>query len=288
MHPFWVVAAIIAVALAFDFINGFHDAANSIATIVSTRVLTPRLAVAWAAFFNFIAFIVFTVHHVAQTIAKGTVEPAAVTPALVLAALIAAVSWNLLTWWLGLPSSSSHALIGGLCGAALAASGNNWKVIIWSQPSHQHWWLGKGLLWKVIVPMLTSPLAGLLLGFLFMALLYVLLQNARPRGVNRFFGVAQLTLGIACQQHRFRPGFVRKFLLLLFVIGEQLSITTALILQTKKSDLGDWLEFPCLRSRAGFLQQRCRFVDHCLIDFSLFCLGQIHRDQPAADLGLRF
>src|SRR5262245_31795297 len=113
---------IIAVALAFDFINGFHDAANSIATVVSTRVLTPRLAVAWAAFFNFIAFLVFGVH-VAKTIGKGVIDPAVVTPDLIMAALIGAIAWNLVTWWFGLPSSSSHALVGGLVGAALVAAG---------------------------------------------------------------------------------------------------------------------------------------------------------------------
>jgi PiT family inorganic phosphate transporter len=107
-------------------------------------------------------------------------------------ALIAAIAWNLLTWWFGLPSSSSHALIGGLCGAAVAASHNNWHAIIWSQPGKEHWWLGKGLLWKVIVPMITSPLAGFALGFLIMAFLYLLLHNRRPQRVNRFFGVAQI------------------------------------------------------------------------------------------------
>src|SRR5512137_2667729 len=100
-----VVIVTVAVALAFDVINGFHDAANSIATVVSTRVLSPRVAVIWAAFFNFIAFAVFGVH-VAKTIAKGTVDPSVVTPALVLAALIAAVTWNLITWYIGLPTSS--------------------------------------------------------------------------------------------------------------------------------------------------------------------------------------
>src|SRR5712691_3784630 len=112
------ILAIIAVALFFDFSNGFHDAANSIATVVSTRVLSPRLAVVWAAFFNFAAFAIFGVH-VARTIAKGTVDPAVVTPAIVLAALVAALAWNLLTWWWGLPTSSSHALIGGFVGAAV-------------------------------------------------------------------------------------------------------------------------------------------------------------------------
>src|SRR5258705_10888686 len=116
------VIAIVLIALAFDFSNGFHDAANSIATVVSTRVLSPRMAVAWAAFFNFVAFAVFGVH-VAKTIAKGVVDPAMVTPAIVLAALAGALCRNLLTWWLGLPTSSSHALIGGFMGGAIAARG---------------------------------------------------------------------------------------------------------------------------------------------------------------------
>src|SRR5438067_13584972 len=111
------VLLIIGTALVFDFINGFHDAANSIATVVSTRVLSPRLAVLWAAFFNFAAFAIFGVK-VAKTIGKGVVDPAAVTPELILAALVGAIVWNLITWWLGLPSSSSHALVGGLVGAA--------------------------------------------------------------------------------------------------------------------------------------------------------------------------
>jgi PiT family inorganic phosphate transporter len=114
------------------------------------------------------------------------------TSDIMICALLGAIIWNLVTWWFGLPSSSSHALIGGLCGAAVAAAGNNWQVIIWAQPSKEHWWLGKGLLWKVIVPMVTSPIAGLMLGFILMALLYVLLRNARPAKVNRFFGVAQM------------------------------------------------------------------------------------------------
>src|SRR3989442_3635027 len=107
--PAGIVILVILVALFFDFLNGFHDAANSIATVVSTRVLSPRLAVLWAAFFNFIAFMVFGLN-VAKTIGKGIVDPSIVTPAIVLAALLGALIWNLITWWLGLPTSSSHAL----------------------------------------------------------------------------------------------------------------------------------------------------------------------------------
>jgi PiT family inorganic phosphate transporter len=184
--------AVILIALVFEYINGFHDTANSIATIVSTKVLTPRQAVVMAAVTNLLGAMAGTA--VAKTISSGLVDAKLVslTSDIIICALLGAIIWNLLTWWLGLPSSSSHALIGGLCGAALAAAGNNWNVILWSQPSSQHWWLGKGLLWKVIIPMVTSPFAGFALGFFFMAFLYFVLRNARPAPVNRFFGVAQI------------------------------------------------------------------------------------------------
>ena len=117
-----LIAAVIAVALIFDFVNGFHDAANSIATVVSTRVLSPRWAVIWAAFFNFIAFLFFGLH-VANTIGKGIVAPEYIDAHLIFGALIGAIAWNLITWYYGIPSSSSHALIGGLAGAAVAKAG---------------------------------------------------------------------------------------------------------------------------------------------------------------------
>jgi len=118
----FIIIALIGVALLFDFLNGLHDAANSIATIVSTRVLSPQMAVLWAAFFNFIAFLFFS-HAVANTIGKGTIDPAIVTPAVIFAALMGAIIWNVITWFLGIPSSSSHALVGGLVGAGVAAGG---------------------------------------------------------------------------------------------------------------------------------------------------------------------
>ena len=121
-HRLLLVIAVIAIALIFDFINGFHDSANSIATIVSTRVLSPLQAVAWAAFFNFIAFTI-TDLKVASTIGKGILDPSAVDMAVVVGTLIGAIVWNLLTWWWGLPSSSSHALVGGLIGAGIAKAG---------------------------------------------------------------------------------------------------------------------------------------------------------------------
>src|ERR1044071_2112587 len=119
---FWVIALLIVLALAFDFMNGFHDAANSIATVVSTRALRPRWAVAWAGFFNFVAFLVFGLS-VANTIGTGVIDQAIVDHYIVLGALFGAIIWNGITWWYGLPSSSSHALIGGLAGAARAQGG---------------------------------------------------------------------------------------------------------------------------------------------------------------------
>lgn len=187
-----LLLTVIGVALVFEYINGFHDTANSIATVVSTKVLTPRQAVLLAACTNLLGALWGTA--VARTISSGLIDSnvVAMTSDIMICALLGAIVWNLLTWWFGLPSSSSHALIGGLCGSALAASNNNWLVIIWSQPNPQHWYHGKGMLWKVILPMVTSPVAGLVLGFLVMALLYLLLQNARPARVNRFFGRAQM------------------------------------------------------------------------------------------------
>src|SRR5688572_7280905 len=173
-----LILMVIFVALVFEYINGFHDTANSIATVVSTKVLTPRQAVLLAAVTNLFGALVGTA--VAKTIASGLVDTKIVTSEVLVCALLGGIIWNLITWWFGMPSSSSHALIGGLCGGALAAARCDWSVIIWSMPSPDHWWEGKGLLWKVVVPMVTSPACGFLLGFLVMALLYISLQKLRP------------------------------------------------------------------------------------------------------------
>lgn len=178
----WPVIGIIAVALIFDFSNGFHDAANSIATVVSTRVLSPRSAVVWASFFNFIAFAVFG-FHVARTIAKGIVDPAIVTPALVFAALLGALAWNIFTWWLGLPTSSSHALIGGFVGGALVAKGP--AAIV-----------GSGLA-RTAIFVLVSPVAGLLLGFLLMLAVMWMFRRSTPRKVDGLFRRLQLVSAAA-------------------------------------------------------------------------------------------
>src|SRR6201992_1308755 len=137
-----LVLTVIVIALIFEYINGFHDTANSIATVVSTKVLTPRQAVIMAACTNLLGALWGTA--VAKTIASGLIETKLITLTsdILICSLIGAIVWNLITWWFGLPSSSSHALIGGLCGSALAATGTNWHSIIWSIPAG-HWWEGK-------------------------------------------------------------------------------------------------------------------------------------------------
>jgi PiT family inorganic phosphate transporter len=172
-----LVIVIIGLALIFDYINGFHDAANSIATIVSTRVLTPGKAVAWAAFFNFVAAFGFGVH-VAKTMGKGLVHLDAVTPEVILAGLIGAIIWDLITWWLGLPTSSSHALIGGYAGAAAVHGGLG--AIIWSG------WA------KPVAFIVIAPMIGMILGFFLMLAVTWLCRASTPRRVDRWFRRLQL------------------------------------------------------------------------------------------------
>jgi inorganic phosphate transporter, PiT family len=170
------VIAIVLLALLFDFTNGFHDAANSIATVVSTRVLTPRMAVVWAAFFNFAAVLVFHTG-VANTVGK-TVDPEVVSEAVIFAGLTGAVTWNFLTWWLGLPTSSSHALIGGFAGAGVAKAG--FSV------------LNAASLEKTILFIALSPLLGMVLGFLLMLANLWLFRRSTPARVDRLFRRLQL------------------------------------------------------------------------------------------------
>ncbi len=197
-----LVLIVILAALVFEFINGFHDTANSIATVVATKVLSPGWAVILAAGMNLLGALTGTA--VAMTIASGLLntDVVTVTPQVILCALLGGIVWNLITWWKGLPSSSSHALIGGLCGAGLAAAHNNWGALIWSQ-NVGDWARNKGLLWKVFVPMITSPIAGFLLGIAVMLLLWAIIAGmaalggrigrlARPRWINAFFGKAQI------------------------------------------------------------------------------------------------
>ena len=171
-HTYALVVFIIIVALGFDFLNGFHDAANSIATIVSTRVLKPQWAVVWAAFFNFIAFLFFGLH-VANTIGKGIVDPGVVDPLLILAALTGAIVWNIVTWFYGIPSSSSHALIGAMGGAAIAKGG-----------VHA---LNLGGFFKIGLSILLSPLLGFVLAFLLMTAISIFCFKSTPGKVDRWF-----------------------------------------------------------------------------------------------------
>jgi PiT family inorganic phosphate transporter len=173
---------ILFIALAFDFINGFHDAANSIATVVSTRVLSPRTAVVWAAAFNFIAAFGFT-PHVAATIGKGVIVPEVVEPAVILCGLVGAIVWDLVTWWWGLPVSSSHALIGGFAGAAVAKVGTG--ALLW------------GGLAKIGAFIVLSPMIGMVLGFLIMVATLWTCRTATPRKVDNLFRRLQLVSAAA-------------------------------------------------------------------------------------------
>ena len=169
---FQILVFLVVLALAFDFLNGFHDAANSIATIVSTRVMRPQWAVLWAAFFNFVAFLFFGLL-VAATVGKGIIDPAIVDHYVVFGALVGAISWNIITWYFGIPSSSSHALIGGLAGAAVAKGGVGSLV-------------AAGFL-KTTAAIVLSPLIGLALGALLMLAVSWIFSRTTPRRVDRFF-----------------------------------------------------------------------------------------------------
>ena len=183
------ILLIILLALAFEYINGFHDTANAIATSVSTKVLTPRQAVLLATVTNLIGALAGV--SVATTIGKGLVDTQFVSLHAILSALLSAVVWNLFTWRLGLPSSSSHALIGALCGATLASAHGNWAVIRWAVVNPTTGAV-EGLWHKVIIPMFTSPVLGFLGGLVLMSILLVCLRRVTPRWINLVFGKLQL------------------------------------------------------------------------------------------------
>lgn len=174
---FWVVVLLVVLAVAFDFMNGFHDAANSIATVVSTGVLKPQQAVLFAAFFNVVAIFVFQLK-VAATVGKGIVVPGVVDHHVVFGALIGAIFWNIVTWWYGIPSSSSHALIGGIVGAVIAKAGAGALI-------------GAGVM-KTVAFILVSPLLGFLLGSLLMVLVAHVFRRASPLLVDNWFRRLQL------------------------------------------------------------------------------------------------
>ena len=173
----WVVILLVVIALLFDFMNGFHDAANSIATVVSTGVLKPTQAVVFAAFFNFVAIFIFHLS-VAATVGKGIVEPGVVDTHVVFGALLGAITWNVITWWYGIPSSSSHALIGGICGAVIAKAGAGSLV-------------AAGI-WKTVIFIFISPTLGFLLGSLMMVIVSNIFRSTRPSKVDKWFRRLQL------------------------------------------------------------------------------------------------
>jgi PiT family inorganic phosphate transporter len=178
-----LVIIIVVVALIFDFINGFHDAANSVATVVATRVLTPFQAVLWAAFFNFVSAFSFGTG-VAKTVGQGMVDLRAVTPYVILCGLLGAIAWDLLTWWWGLPTSSSHALFGGYAGAALARTLDP-NVMIWSG------WL------KTLAFMIVAPIIGLVSAYVFMIAVFWIFQKSTPRKMDAYFRKLQLVSAAA-------------------------------------------------------------------------------------------
>jgi PiT family inorganic phosphate transporter len=173
----WVVILLVAMALAFDFMNGFHDAANSIATVVSTGVLRPTQAVVFAAFFNIVAIFIFHLS-VAATIGKGIVDPGVVDTHIVFGALAGATVWNVITWWYGIPSSSSHALIGGIVGAVIAKAGASSLIA--------------GGIWKTVLFIFVSPLLGFILGSLMMVIVAHLFRGVRPARIDGWFRRLQL------------------------------------------------------------------------------------------------
>ena len=179
MEPVLLLLLVNLAVLVFTYTNGFHDAANAIATVVGTRVLTPRQAVTLGAITNCLGALCGTA--VAATIGQGLVDSQLITTGTVFCAMLAGISWNVLTWYYGLPSSSSHALIGGLIGAALASAHNNWSVVTWTAFLH-----------KILLPMLASPAIGFVGGILVMTLLFILIRRMRPRLVDTLFGRLQL------------------------------------------------------------------------------------------------
>ncbi|OYW77938.1 MAG: inorganic phosphate transporter [Verrucomicrobia bacterium 12-59-8] len=238
-----LVLTVVLVALIFEYINGFHDTANSIATVVSTKVLTPRMAIILAAVTNLVGAMFGTA--VAKTISSGLVDSAFVTTQTIICALLGGIIWNLITWWFGLPSSSSHALVGGLTGATLATASGNWSVLIWSKAPEagKAWYEGGGLLYKVVVPMISSPIAGLLLGFLVMSFLYLLIST-----LNHLFGILKphMVSGVFGKLQILSAGFMG------FSHGSNDAqktmgiIALALLAGTKSGDLAqipDWLSF---------------------------------------------
>jgi inorganic phosphate transporter, PiT family len=253
MEALIFLIVVLLVVVAFTLTNGFHDAANAIATVVSTKVLTPRQAVVLAAISNFIGALGGTA--VAKTVGAGMVDAHFITIHTVFCAMLAGIFWNLLTWYYGIPSSSSHALIGGLLGAAFASAKHNWAVILWSSSKIDPK-TGKvvmeGVYHKVIIPMITSPLAGFAIGFLFMGVIYAVIRSWRPVWVNRIFGKAQLVsatyMGWA---HGFADGQKTMGIMALALFAAGKSIDWAQVpgpfqfLHTPTFEIASWVKWVC-------------------------------------------
>lgn len=228
------VLFVILIAFIFDFINGFHDAANSIATIVGTRVLSPLTAVVWAAFFNFVALFIFGTP-VAKTIGTGLIDLAVVNQNVILAGLLGAIAWNLITWWGGIPSSSSHALIGGYAGAAIAKAG--FGAVLYSG-----WTL-------TLVFIVLSPMIGMLLGFSLMTGVYWLLRHARPNLVDRWFRGLQLlsaaafSLSHGANDAQKTMGIIMSLLLASSALFQNETGWLAHLYVAPGSDIPSWVKF---------------------------------------------
>jgi PiT family inorganic phosphate transporter len=217
----WSILFLILLALLFDFLNGFHDSANSIATIVSTRVLKPKYAVLWAAFFNFLAFLLLNLH-VANTMGKGIIDIAIVDKEVIFGTLVGACAWDLITWYFGLPTSSSHALIGGLIGAALVKTGQ--QALVW------------GGIMKTVAFIFISPIAGLILALILGNTVYWFCRKSSPRAVDHLFRKGQLlsaafySIGHGGNDAQKTMGIIASLLFSAGLLGEKFYIPLPVVL----------------------------------------------------------
>lgn len=248
---------VLTMVLVFTFTNGFHDAANAIATTVATKVLTPRQAVIWAALWNLIGALGGTA--VAKTVGAGLVDTTYVTLVTVLCAMCAGTIWNVLTWYFGLPTSSSHSLLGGLMGAALGSAGT-WKVLKWSvqkiDPKTGHVVMD-GIYYKVVIPMISSPIAGFVGGFLIMGLLFMLIRPMRRMFVNALFGRLQiLSCTYMAWSHGFADGQKTMGIMALAAFAAtkagQLENLPAWLefIRTPKFEIATWVKWSCALAMA--------------------------------------
>lgn len=244
---------VLLVALIFEYINGFHDTANAIATVVSTKALTPRMAILVATMGNLAGAFLGTA--VAKTVGTGFVESGSITMYTVLAGLMGGIIWNLLTWWLGIPSSSSHALVGGLCGAALAQSKMEWSVLIWDKLEGAK---EVGLWPKLIKPMVVAPVAGFVLGMVVMLVFSVIFLNRRPSVVNRRFARLQVlsAAGMAVSHGMADAQKVMGILALALFTGTAQGVFNDVpswleFLRTPTFEVASWIKWVCALTMAA-------------------------------------